>query len=631
LNISMVSGQLTIGLINGAFYAILSLGLAVIFGMLRVVNFAHGAFYVLGSFVAWLLLSRLGLGYWWALLAAPLCIGVLGWIVERLLVSRIYELDPLYGLLLTFGLALIIEGSLHTAFGSSAQSYPVPSALSGIADFGFAAFPKYRLWIVGCSVSVCTAIWLLIEKTRIGSYLRASTENPLIVQSFGINVPRLMRLTYACGCALAALAGVLSVPTYGFNPLAGQNIIIVVFAIVVIGGMGSIAGAAITGFSIGLAEAVAKMIYPEMSSTVIFAIMVLVLLVKPHGLFGKDMGHSPAPSPLAGLSVAWAPTRSTAAVVAALALAAIAIAPLIGYPIFVLKLLSLGLLAASFNLLFGYLGLLSFGHAALYGSSAYVTAYAMTAGGFGPGTGLLLGIAAAAFLGLLIGFVSIKRKGIFFAMITLALAQMFYFICGQLPAFGGEDGIQGVQRGKLLGLLDLADDRAMYWFGAAVICVCFALMWRIINSPFGTVLKSIRDNEDRAISLGFDVAKYKLAAFVMSAAFAGVAGAIKVLAFQFASQSDIGWSLSGEVILMALVGGVGTFFGPMIGAFTVGSLENYLAVSEFPAAIALGIIFVLCVLVFRRGVVGELLWLTVQRLTVRSQARTDERVLSGLQ
>jgi branched-chain amino acid transport system permease protein len=279
-------GQLLIGLINGSFYALLSLGLAVIFGLLNIINFTHGAQYMMGAFAAWFLMNKLGLGYWWALLIAPVIVGITGVIIERLMLARLYKLDHLYGLLLTFGLALIIQGLFRHEFGSSGQPYAIPRALEGGTNLGFIYLPNYRAWVVVFSLAVCLATWFVIEKTKLGSYLRAATENPELVRAFGINVPRMITLTYGFGVGLAALAGVMAAPIYTVSPLMGADLIIVVFAVVVIGGMGSIMGSIVTGFALGLIEGLTKVFYPEASNTVIFIIMAIVLMIRPSGLFG---------------------------------------------------------------------------------------------------------------------------------------------------------------------------------------------------------------------------------------------------------------------------------------------------------------------------------------------------------
>ncbi len=281
-------GQLVLGLVNGSFYAMLSIGLAVIFGMLNIINFAHGALYMMGAMVAWMLMEYLGLGYWWALLLAPLCVGAFGMLIERLLLQRVHQLDHIYGLLLTFGLALVIEGLFRYVYGVGGQPYSIPQSLRGAINLQFMILPRYRIWVVAISLTVCVATWLIIEKTRLGSYLRAATENPGLTQAFGINVPVLVTLTYGIGVALAALAGVLSAPIMQVSPLMGSNLIIVVFAVVVIGGMGSILGSIITGLGLGVIEGLTKVIYPPASSTVIFFIMAVVLVVGPAGLLGRS-------------------------------------------------------------------------------------------------------------------------------------------------------------------------------------------------------------------------------------------------------------------------------------------------------------------------------------------------------
>jgi branched-chain amino acid transport system permease protein len=282
-------GQVFLGLINGSFYAMLSLGLAVIFGMLNVINFAHGALYMMGAFAAYFLLEYAGIGYWPALILAPLVVGAFGIVIEKTMLCRLYNLDHLYGLLLTFGLALIIEGLFQHQYGVSGQPYSTPSALLGGYNLGFMFLPAYRGWVVVASIVVCFATWYLIERTRLGAYLRAATENPMLVRAFGINVPLMITLTYGFGAALAALAGVLAAPIYSVNPLMGSHLIIVVFAVVVIGGMGSILGAIVSGFGLGVIEGLTKVFYPEASNIVIFVVMAIVLLLKPAGLFGREV------------------------------------------------------------------------------------------------------------------------------------------------------------------------------------------------------------------------------------------------------------------------------------------------------------------------------------------------------
>jgi branched-chain amino acid transport system permease protein len=281
-------GQLLVGLINGSFYALLSLGLAIIFGLLNVVNFAHGALYMAGAFAAWLALGELGVGYWPALILAPAAVGLVGMAVERTMLRRLYPLDNLYGLLLTFGLTLIVEGVFHHFYGNSGNAYPVPEALQGGANLGFMFLPRYRAWVVVASLAVCFVSWFVIERTRLGAYLRAGTENPRLLQAFGVNVPLMFTLTYGFGVALAGFAGVMAAPIYQVSPAMGSNLVIVVFAVVVIGGMGSILGSIVTGIGLGLLEGLTKYWYAPAASTVVFVVMALVLLLRPAGLFGRE-------------------------------------------------------------------------------------------------------------------------------------------------------------------------------------------------------------------------------------------------------------------------------------------------------------------------------------------------------
>lgn len=286
--IQALMGQLMLGLVSGSFYAMLSLGLAVIFGMLNIINFAHGALYMMGAFLAWMGIEYLGISYWQSLLLAPLVVGVFGVLIERCMLQWLYKLDHLYGLLLTFGLALVIEGLFTNAYGVSGQPFSIPEELSGAFNMGFMFLPKYRAWVIVASLTVCFLTWFVIEKTRLGAYLRAATENPKLTQAFGINVPLMVMLTYGFGAALAGFAGVLAAPAIQVSPLMGTNLIIVVFAVVVIGGMGSILGSILTGLGLGVIEGLTKVFYPEASATVVFVIMAIVLMIRPAGLFGKE-------------------------------------------------------------------------------------------------------------------------------------------------------------------------------------------------------------------------------------------------------------------------------------------------------------------------------------------------------
>jgi branched-chain amino acid transport system permease protein len=620
---SALWGQLLIGLINGAFYAVMSLGVAIIFGMLRIANFVHGAQYMLGAFCAWFLLNASELfpqlhlpsiGYWWALLIVPIAIGAVGVVMEKLFISKVYDIDHAYGVLLTLGLALVIEGVFHIGFGSSGRPYEIPESLQGGVNLGFMYLPFYRAWVLVASVVICLGTWFAIERTKLGSYLRAATENPVMVEAFGINVPRMLTLTYALGVGLAGLAGVMAAPVYQVSPQMGQNMIIVVFAIVVIGGMGSIMGSIVSGFGLGVIEGVTKVFYPEASSTVIFIIMALVLLWRPSGLFGGRAANLPSAGSHGASSLYAIATVKRPELVYLLVLAAIgAVAPLFVYPLLGMKIWIFALFACSFNLIFGFGGMLAFGHAAFFGTATYVAANAAKFWGAPPEVAILAGVAASSLLGLVIGLIAIRRQGIYFAMITLALAQLVYFYAVQAPWTRGEDGVQAVPRGELFGFIDLRNETNLYYFVLVVFLAGFALVHRIVRSPLGQVLRSIRDNEPRAISLGYDTDRFKLAAFVLSAALSGLAGSLVAIVFSVAMLGNLHFTTSSEVLLMVLIGGVGTIYGPVVGAMVLVAMQQYLAGAGSWVLIAQGAVFIFCVLALRKGVVGTVLDLVGRR------------------
>jgi branched-chain amino acid transport system permease protein len=610
-------GQLLIGLINGAFYAMMSLGVAIIFGMLRIANFVHGAQYMLGGFTAWFLLNlpaffpQLGLpsiNYWAALFIVPILVGLVGVIMEKLFISKVYDIDHAYGVLLTLGLALVIEGVFHVAFGSTGRPYDMPEVLRGSMNLGFMFLPYYRGWVLVASIVICLGTWYAIERTKLGAYLRAATENPVMVEAFGINVPRMLTLTYGLGVGLAGLAGVMAAPIYQVSPQMGQNMIIIVFAIVVIGGMGSILGSIVSGFALGVIEGLTKVFYPQASATAIFIIMALVLLWKPRGLFGGS-GTVIEHSASAGTATSFEVSGGRYSEVTYLLVLAVigAVAPMLVYPVFAMKVLCFALFACAFNLIFGFGGMLAFGHAAFFGAAAYVTAHTAKFWGITPEVALLLGTTTAGLFGLIIGWLAIRRQGLYFAMITLALSQLVYFYAVQAPWTRGEDGLQTVSRGQLFGLVDLNNETNLYYFVLTVFLLGFALIHRTVRSPFGQVLKSIRDNETRALSLGYTVDRHKLLAFVLSAALSGLAGGLLAIIFKVVMLTNLYVTTSAEVLLMVLIGGVGTILGPIAGAVILVTMQQYLAGLGSWVLIVQGIIFIFCVMALRGGVVGAVI------------------------
>ncbi|SFQ33379.1 ABC transporter permease [Variovorax sp. 770b2] len=599
-------GQLLLGLINGSFYAMMSLGLAIIFGLLNVVNFMHGAQYMMGAFTAWMLLQWLGIDYGFALVLAPLIVGVSGILLERLFVRRLYHLDHVYGLLLTFGLTLIVEGLYRKSFGSAGLPYANPMPGGFRTALGY--LPYYRLWALSASLVVCIATWYMVEKTKLGAYLRAAIERPDLVRGFGIKVPRMVTLVYGFGVGLAGLAGVFAAPIYNVSPTMGSNLIIVIFAVVVIGGMGSIKGAIITGYLLGLAEGLMRYYYPPLSDTVVFIIMAAVLLIKPAGLFGKGVisQHvAVAMESRAGV----APRKMRAGlswVLLFLSVAALVIAPFVMYPVFLIKVLCFAVAASAVNLLLGYMGMLSFGHAMFFGFSAYVAGHLAKVGGASPELAILGATLASVVLSSVVGLIAIRLQGIYFAMSTLALAQMVYFFCLQVPFTNGEDGIQNIPRGMAFGVWDLKSDLSAYFFvllicGAAILAVA-----RLVHSPYGRIVAAVRDSEPRAISLGYNANRYKFAVFVFSAGITGLAGATKAIAVQIATLTDVSWHMSGEFLLMTLVGGLGTITGPIFGALALISMETYMSELRDWVTVAQGAVFFVVVLAFREGIIGSL-------------------------
>ncbi|GHC99942.1 hypothetical protein GCM10007320_56960 [Pseudorhodoferax aquiterrae] len=602
-------GQLLLGLINGSFYAMMSLGLAIIFGLLNVVNFAHGAQYMMGAFTAWMLLQWGGIPYGWALLLAPLAVGLSGIVLERLLVRRLYHLDHVYGLLLTFGITLIVEGLYRKAFGSAGLPYanPMPGGLRTALGY----LPYYRLWALFASLLVCLATWFLIEKTRLGATLRAAIERPDLVRSFGLNVPRMVTLVYGFGVGLAGLAGVFAAPIYNVSPTMGSNLIVIIFAVVVIGGMGSIKGAIVTGYLLGLTEGLVRYYHPPLSDTVVFIVMAVVLLVKPAGLFGRGviaqhasaaLDSRPGRLPRLRAPLGW--------LLLAVALAALVAAPFLMYPVFLVKVLCFAVAASAVNLLLGYMGVLSFGHAMFFGFAAYVAGHLAKAWGLAPEWAILGATLVSAALGAVVGLIAIRLQGIYFAMCTLALAQMVYFFCLQAPFTGGEDGIQDIPRGVAFGVWDLRGDVSVYFFVLLVCGAALLMVARLVHSPYGRIVAAVRDSEPRAISLGYDANRTKLAVFVFSAAITGLAGATKAIAVQIATLTDVGWHMSGELLLMTLVGGLGTIVGPILGALALISMQTYMSELQDWVTVAQGLVFCVVVLALRGGIAGGLagLW-----------------------
>jgi branched-chain amino acid transport system permease protein len=597
--------QIFNGLVNGGFIALMSLGLSIVFGMMRVVNFMHGAMYMLGAFVAFLAGAKFGISLLVALPLAWLLIGGFGVVLERLMLSRLYRLDPAYNLLLTFGLTLIIEDLMRSLFSTTGGQFLVPHILSGAVNLGFMIYPKYRLFVLLVSVSLCLATWIVLERTRYGALVRAATERPALLKCFGGNVPLLMSGTFFCAAGLAGVAGALAAPIRSISPFMGQEMIALTFAVVVAGGMGSIAGSVAMGFIVGLLSALAAIWYPAISTAIIYIVMLLVLAVRPGGIFrGVDISHFPlhyTPMTPRARSIFLSP------VTALVFLAVGIVLPFLVYPIVATDIILWGLCALGFDLLFAFAGLLSFGQAAYWGAAAYATGVLVSKFGLPGWAAFPIGVAASTALSVVFGFIIAQKKGVYFSMITFAIAQIVYFVVNQLPAYtGGEDGLHDVFRGRIFSI-SLADDRVFYYVALSFAVLMVAFILRILKSPFGMSLVGARENERRMTSVGYDVYLLRVQAYVMSAFVISVAGSLYVLNHQFISLEAVYWRASGEPMLMTLLGGAGTIYGPLLGAGIVLLIRNVLSTVTDSGSLVLGVLFVVVVLAFRRGILGELM------------------------
>ncbi len=617
--------QIFNGLVNGGFIALLSLGLSIIFGMMRVVNFMHGAMYMLGAFVAFLAGSYFGISLWVALLLAWLLVGGLGVVLERLFLSRLYQLDPAYNLLLTFGLTLIIEDLVRSFFGLTGAPFLVPAALRGAVNLGFMYYPKYRLFVLLVSAGLCLAAWLMLERTRLGALVRAATERPALLKCFGGNVPLLISGTFFMATGLAGVSGALAAPIRSISPFMGQEMIALAFAVVVAGGMGSIAGSVLMGFIVGVLSALAAVWFPPAATAITYIVMLVMLVVRPGGLFrGVDISHFPlhyTPMTERARQVFRSPSLGLPILAIGLIL------PWVVYPVLAVDIILWGLCALGFDLLFAYAGLLSFGQAAYWGAAAYVTGVMIAKFGMASWVGLLIGIASTTALGVLFGFVIARKKGIYFSMITFAFAEIVYFAANQLPAYtGGEDGLHDVVRGSILGL-SLANDRVFYYVSLAIVALVVLFVFRILQSPFGVSLTGARENERRMQSVGYNVYRLRVLAYGLSAFIISIGGGLYALNHQFVSLESVYWRASGEPIMMTLLGGVGTIYGPFLGAGIVLMLRNALSTVTDSGSLVLGCLFVVVVMVFRRGILGELVHSLVQRVRpvrlLAGKGRTD--------
>ena len=613
MSFSLLAMQLFSGLALGAILVMLALGLSIVFGILGVVNFAHGALFMAGAYAGLFFLDLTG-SFWAALVLAPIGVGALGLVIERFLIRPLNGRSPDDAILLTFGLGYILVEGARILFGSDGLPFPTPAALRGVAYIGIGYFPIYRLFVIGVVAALVLALWLILERTRIGLIVRAGARDPLIMRVLGVDIQTLRFVIFGVGAGLAALAGVLAAPMRAVNPEMGASVLSEAFVVTVIGGMGSLLGSVVAGLLVGVIVSMASLIAPSMATIAMFAFMTLVLLLRPQGLFGRTLaagaGSSSvvadaAPATPGGWSAKLAAWRVPASLVALAALPWVLPSQALA-----VNVLIYGLFAVGYNLLFGFTGLLSFGHAAMFGAGAYVTGIAIGQFGASWFVGLALGVLAAGALALVMGALAIRTRGIYFAMVTLALAQLVYYVALQASGWtGGENGLRGFTVSRIdIGPLhlDFLNPLVKYYVVLVFVALALALLSRILASPFGAAIEAIRENETRATACGYDVPRTKLVAFALSGLFCGLAGALSALHLSIVPLDTLNYTTSGQVVMMTLLGGAGTFFGPFVGAFAVEVMEDALSQWTSHWQLALGAVFVLFVLYLPRGLWGAL-------------------------
>lgn len=617
MSFSLLAMQLFSGLALGAILVMLALGLSIVFGILGVVNFAHGALFMAGAYAGLFFLDLTG-SFWAALVLAPITIGALGLAIERFLIRPLSGRSPDDSILLTFGLGYILVEGARILFGSDGLPFPTPAALRGVAYIGIGYFPIYRLFVIGVVAALVLGLWLVLERTKIGLIVRAGARDPLIMRVLGVDIQTLWFAIFGVGAGLAALAGVLAAPMRAVNPEMGASVLSEAFVVTVIGGMGSLLGSVVAGLLVGVIVAMASLIAPSMATIAMFAFMTLVLLLRPQGLFGRapnlSAGSSSfvadaAPAPPGGWAARLETWLATWRVPASL-LALAALPWLLPSQALAVNVLIYGLFAVGYNLLFGFTGLLSFGHAAMFGTGAYVAGIAIGSFGANWFVGLLLGVFASGLLALVMGALAIRTRGIYFAMVTLALAQLVYYVALQASGWtGGENGLRGFTVSRIdIGPLhlDFLNPLVKYYVVLAFVALALAALSRILASPFGAAIEAIRENETRATACGYDVPRAKLIAFTLSGLFCGLAGALSALHLAIVPLETLSAATSGQVVMMTLLGGAGTFFGPFVGAFAVEVMEDALSQWTSHWQLLLGAVFVVFVLYMPRGLWGAL-------------------------
>jgi len=608
LDANLLLLQLLNGLALGVLYVLITSGMSVIFGITDILNFAHGALYMVGAYFALTVIDATG-SFFAALLLAPLAVGVLGAAVERSTLSRIYDREPLYHVLLTFGLVLILTDAVELVWGKGQQLINAPAFLSGAVQLGPVFYPKYRLFTIVAGLAIAGAVWLAFRYTQFGLIVRAGAQDQQTVRVMGVDMARYFTLVFALGSVLAGVAGVLAAPFLNVNPSMGNEILVVAFIVVTVGGLGSYAGSVIAALVIGMFQTLGSMFLPQFSGFLIYMIMFAILLVRPQGILGSYEIRSEMSK------LSFEETIEPVALTDRRVLALLGVLLLLplglgwGFSPWILGIVSLmfiwGLLALSIDIVMGYIGLISFGHAAFFGVGGYAVGLATIHLTNSFLLGLLVAVVVSMVLAWVIGALSMRLAGVYFAMITFASAQMIYQLSLTWPGFtGGSDGLTGIPQVSLLGVLNLSEPVTFYYLALVVLVACYYAAVRIMDSPFGRVLTAIRESERRASFLGYDPDTYKRRAFAISGAVGGVSGALFVTYQTFISPNALHWFVSGDALFAMVLGGAGTLYGPIVGGAVLVGLEQILSSYVDQWRAVLGIVLVLVVVFAPRGLVS---------------------------
>jgi branched-chain amino acid transport system permease protein len=602
------------GLSLGGIYVLMAIGLSLIFGIMHVINFAHASLWMLGAYFSLTIIGAtvtipifgpITGTFWLALLVVPFLVGVVGWGMETTF-RPIYGRNPLYHILLTFGFTLIIADVVRGYWGGGFQNVAAPEMLRGPVDLGAVIFPRYRLFVIGCAVLLSGAVWAILKYTNFGLIMRAGSQNRMMTRSLGVSISRYYTLVFVFGAILAGVAGVLAAPIYPLTPDVWTRALIISFVIVIVGGLGSFKGAVTIGFLAGIVENLGSVYTPQLSGYLIYIMLFAVLLVRPHGIFGREgYEEETAEVSFSGkLPVIGARSRIFQAAVVVLLLFPPLVTTFLSswYVGIMVQAIALAMLAMSLDLVTGYTGLISFGHAMFIGIGAYVTAIVLL-----NVTGTLpIAIAVAVLLAAAIawatGYLGVRVSGVYFAMLTLAIAEMFHEASIGLEALtGGSDGLSFVM--PSVPLLDLTDATTLYYLSLLTLVGLYLLAVRILDSPFGRALRGIRDSEKRMRALGYDVNKYKRRAFTLSGIYGGFAGVVYALYFTFIGTGVLHWTMSGDAIVMMILGGMGTLYGPILGAFAFVGLKQIIPIYVELWRLVLGVLFVLSIIFLPRGLV----------------------------